>query len=75
MSQKPIVFSRHARRRMKWRKISENEVIEAIHRVSEVSVLGERNLAEMDTERGTIKVFFITEPERHVVVSAFIKGA
>ena len=76
-SEKPVAFSRHARRRLKWREISEAEVTETIRDPDEVSRSGEgaRKTARRTTDRGTIKAIYLEESERVLVVTAMRRGA
>jgi hypothetical protein len=70
----PIVFSRHARRRMRWRNVSEEEVIDIIHGAADAMASKDRRRLERKTVKGTLVVIFVTEAEGHVVISAFRKG-
>ncbi|MBI4715602.1 MAG: DUF4258 domain-containing protein [Nitrospirae bacterium] len=65
-----IYLSRHARRQMKWRDVSEAEVEEVMRRpeVTEDSVKGRKN-AFKHLGGKWLKVTFIEEPDRIVVVT------
>ena len=75
MTKKPIVFSRHAKRRMKWRGISKEEVVSAIRHSDELETSeGEkRESASFRTKKGIIKVVFVDETDRILVVTAMRK--
>ncbi|MDH7514076.1 MAG: DUF4258 domain-containing protein [Clostridiales bacterium] len=71
-----IKFSRHARRQMKWRKIEENEVKEAISNPEKLedTIKGRKNAFKMVEDR-LLKVTYISEGRDEItVITAIIKG-
>lgn len=70
-----VFFSRHARRQMKWRKITENEVRSAINEpdTSADTVKGRRNAFKMVDGR-LIKVTYKPEDDSLTVITAMVKG-
>jgi hypothetical protein len=70
-----ILFSRHARRQMKWRKISENEVRKAINVPDSTmdTVKGRKNAFKRIGIR-TLKVTYKPEEGTLTVVTAMVKG-
>ena len=72
---KPIRFDRHAKRRMKWRKISEEEVLSGINEPdsSEASVRGRTNLYKRMGQR-YLKVTYKEFSGEILVVSVVDKG-
>lgn len=71
-----IEFSRHAKRRMKWRDVSEADVRDAIvgpdH--AEHDALTGRKTVIKATKSGTIKVVYAEKEDRLLVVTALRKG-
>lgn len=69
-----IVFSRHARRQMRWREISEEEVKLALSAYDEMedSVKGRKNVFKLIGKR-YIKVIFKEEDGKYVVITALVK--
>lgn len=72
---KLIRFDRHAKRRMKWRKISEEEVLSVINEPesSEASIKGRINLYKRIGQR-YLKITYKEFPEEILVISAVDKG-
>lgn len=70
-----IVFSRHAKRQMKWRNISEENVREAVLHPEkiEASIQGRKNSFKHFNEQW-IKVTYKEEGEKITVVTAMDKG-
>ena len=70
-----ILFSRHARRQMKWRKISENEVKSAINEPESLvnTVKGRKNAFKIVGGR-SLKVNYKPEGETLTVITALVKG-
>ncbi len=70
-----IIFTRHARQRMKWRRIEETEVIETIKSPerTEPSVFGRMN-AYKSIGAKLLKVTYIEEGDNIVVISAVDKN-
>lgn len=73
---KPIRFDRHARRRMKWRRISEEEVIQVLQHpdVLENSIKGRINAYKAIGER-YLKVTFKEFSEEILVISVVDKAS
>jgi hypothetical protein len=70
-----IFFSRHARRQMKWRKISEDEVRSAIDEPAGLmdTIKGRKNAFKVVGGR-SLKVTYKPEGESLTVVTAVVKG-
>ena len=70
-----IKFSRHARRQMKWRKIPEKDIREALNspEKSEDTVKGRKN-AFKTIEGRLIKVTYLPQNNESLVVTAIVKG-
>jgi hypothetical protein len=70
-----IRFDRHARRRMKWRRISEKEVYLALERPDKVeeSIRGRTNVYKLIGERN-IKVTFKKFSGQTLIISVVDKG-
>ena len=70
-----IRFDRHARRRMKWRGISEEEILAALEKPDrmETSVMGRKNVFKSMGDRN-IKVTFMESFGEILVISAVDKG-
>jgi len=70
-----ISFSRHARRQMKWRKISENEVRSAINEPDSLAdtVKGRKNAFKI-VEGRFLKVTYKPEGKTLTVITALVKG-
>ena len=70
-----IYFSRHAKRQMKWRKISEDEVRNAILNPEEVqdSVKGRKNVFKHINKKW-IKVTFKEEDDKITIITAIDKS-
>jgi hypothetical protein len=70
-----IFFSRHARRQMKWRKISEDEARSAITEPDSLmdTVKGRKNAFKIIDGR-SLKVTYKPEGETLTVVTAMVKG-
>ncbi len=72
---KAIRFDRHAKRRMKWRKISEEEALSVINEPdsNEVSIKGRINLYKKMGQR-YLKVTYKEFPEEILIISVVDKG-
>lgn len=72
---KKIVFSRHARRQMKWRKISENDVKTSINDPDSLmdTVKGRKNAFKIINGRA-LKVTYKPEEVTLTVITAIVKG-
>jgi hypothetical protein len=70
-----IKFSRHARRQMKWRKIPEKDVREAINNPEKLedTVKGRKN-AFRRIEGRLLKVSYLPENSEIIVITAIVKG-
>jgi hypothetical protein len=70
-----IRFDRHARRRMKWRSISEQEIFAAMEKPDriETSVMGRKNVYKLMGDRN-IKVTYRETSGEILVISAVDKG-
>jgi hypothetical protein len=70
-----IRFSRHARKQMKWRKITEKDVREAINNPEELgdTVKGRKNALKMIGGR-LLKVTYLPENGDIMVITAIVKG-
>ena len=69
-----VKFDRHARRRMKWRKISEAEVIMALENPERIEdTIQERKNAYRLIGDRFLKVTYKVEPEGILVISAVVK--
>jgi hypothetical protein len=68
-------FSRHAKRQMKWRKIAESEVQEAIRNPdkAEDTVKGRKNVFKMVGGR-LLKITYLPGIDEITVVTAIVKG-
>ena len=70
-----ISFSRHARRQMKWRKISENEVRSAVNEPDNLvdTVKGRKNAFKTVGGR-PLKITYKPEGQILTVITALVKG-
>jgi hypothetical protein len=70
-----IRFSRHARRQMKWRKIAEKEVKEAINNPEKLedTIKGRKN-AYKTTKGRLLKITYRPENNEIVVITTIVKG-
>ena len=68
-------FSRHARRQMKWRKISEDDIGEVVKNPDyfEYSVHGRINAFKMIQGR-LLKITYKAEDNEIIVITAMVKG-
>ena len=68
-------FSRHARRQMKWRKISEDDIGEVVNTPDyiEYSISGRINAFKMIQGR-LLKVTYKAEENEIIVITAMVKG-
>ena len=69
-----VKFDRHARRRMKWRKISEAEVmmtLENPERIEDI-IQGRKNAYRLIGDR-LVKVTYKIYPQEILVISAVVK--
>ncbi|MBU1744767.1 MAG: DUF4258 domain-containing protein [Proteobacteria bacterium] len=69
-----VKFDRHARRRMKWRKISEAEVMTTLENPerTEDTLKGKKNAYRLIGDR-FLKVTYKLEPHGILVISAVVK--
>lgn len=70
-----IKYSRHAKRQMKWRKIAEEEVKEAINNPdkTEDTVRGRRN-AFKNVGGRLLKITYKDGKDEAIVITAMVKG-
>ncbi len=70
-----IKFSRHAKRQMKWRRVSESEVQEAIYKADKLedTVKGRKN-AFKRVEGRLLKVTYLVGIEEFTVITTIVKG-
>jgi hypothetical protein len=70
-----ITFSRHARRQMKWRKIDEQEVREAVSNPErmEGTIKGRKNAFKMIGGR-LLKVTYRRKNDDVIVITTVVKG-
>jgi hypothetical protein len=68
-------FSRHARRQMKWRKISEDDIGEVVNNPDyfEYSVQGRINAFKMIQGR-LLKITYKAEENEIIVITAMVRG-
>ena len=69
-----ILFSRHARRQMKWRKISEDEARSAINDPDNLAdtVKGRKNASKIVGSR-SLKITYKQEGQTLTVITALVK--
>ena len=69
-----VKFDRHARRRMKWRKISEADVIKTLENpeITEDTIKGRKNAYRLIGDR-FIKVTYKIYLQEIIVISAVVK--
>ena len=69
-----VIFSRHAKRQMKWRDISEEEVKLTLTDFDKIedSIKGRKNAYKQFPTR-LIKVTFIEEAEKIIVITAMVR--
>ncbi len=72
---KPIRFDRHAKRRMKWRKISEEDVLDALNRPERIeqSIRGRGNVYKAGGAKH-LKVTYREFSEEILVISVMDKA-
>ena len=70
-----LIFSRHAKRQMKWRMITEDDVKLTINSPDRVedTIRGRKNVYKM-LEGRTLKMTYTQEDQDLVVVTAMVKG-
>ncbi|MGD0623699.1 MAG: DUF4258 domain-containing protein [Thermodesulfobacteriota bacterium] len=70
-----IKFSRHARRQMEWRKITEKDVMEAINTAEKLedTVKGRKNAFKIIGGR-LLKVTYLPENSEITVITVIVKG-
>jgi hypothetical protein len=70
-----IKFDRHARRRMKWRNITEEEIIATVNKPDtiEASIMGRTNVYKLLDDRN-IKVTYRPISDGILIISAVDKG-
>lgn len=71
---KPIKFTRHARNRMCWRKISQQEIEIALKNPDRVNRIDDKFSCFKYIQDKNIKVIFVIENDQIVVISAFDKS-
>jgi hypothetical protein len=71
---KPIVFSRHARRRMKWRRISEEQASEIVRAPEKSGEDRGRIVARRRVDGRWVVVAYKETDEQILVVTAYRKG-
>ena len=70
-----IEYTRHAKRRMKWRKISESEIQFTLNTPDNVQPLGNSRYHAHKTIEGKIlRVTYVKEDRRIKIVTALWKG-
>ena len=70
-----IIFSRHAKRQMKWRKITEKEVKSAIDNPDmSVDTIKRRKNAFKTIEGRYLKITYKAEDGELTVITAMVKG-
>ena len=70
-----IYFSRHAKKQMKWRKISESEVEETLSNseINENSIKGRRNAFKYINQR-YLKVTYKKDNDKIIIITAIEKS-
>jgi hypothetical protein len=70
-----IKFSRHARRQMKWRKVAESEVEEAIRNADKLedTIKGRKNAFKKVGGR-LLKVTYLSDIDEFTVITTIVKG-
>lgn len=70
-----LIFSRHAKRQMKWRMITEDDVKLAINSPDRIedTIRGRKNVYKMLEDR-TLKITYTQEDQDLVVITAMVKG-
>ena len=70
-----IIFSRHAKRQMKWRKITEIEVESVIDDPDTlVDTIKDRKNAFKIIDARNLKITYKHEDERLTIITAMVKG-
>lgn len=70
-----IKYTRHAKRRMKWRRISEREIKKTLEASDKTESCGEKRMnAFKSLGRKLIKVSYVIEDDRVVIVSVVDKN-
>jgi hypothetical protein len=70
-----IIFSRHAKRQMKWRKVTEMEVKLVIDDPDTVvDTIKERKNAFKLTEGRNLKITYKPENGSHTIIKVMVKG-
>ncbi len=70
-----IIFSRHARRQMKWRKITEQDVKSVIDDPDKVvDTIKDRKNAFKIIDARNLKITYKQEDERLTIITAMVKG-
>ena len=69
-----IRFSRHAKRQMKWRKLSENDVLSAVKEPDDIenTIKGRKN-AFKNFEKGVLRVTYKKDGDQVVIITALVK--
>jgi len=71
-----VKYTRHAKRRMKWRKISEKEIKKTLEMPDRTESCGEKRInAFKSLGRKLIKVSYVIEDDRIVIISVVDKNA
>jgi len=70
-----LIFSRHAKRQMKWRMITEDDVKLTINSPDRVedTIRGRKNVYKM-LEGRTLKITYTQKDQDLVVITAMVKG-
>lgn len=71
---KNIKYTRHAKNRIKWRKISDKEIKQVLYNPAEIKKLGVNRYSCCKTiSQRKIKVIFIVEEKQILIITAFDK--
>lgn len=71
---KPIKFTRHARNRMRWRKISKQEIEMVLRNPDKLNKMNSKFSCFKSIGNKNIKVVFVVENNQIIVISAFDKS-
>lgn len=72
---KKIRFSRHAKLQMKWREITQQEVISAIEHPEQVyETINQRTIAVSNVHNKSLKVVYTVENDNIIVITAINKS-
>ncbi|MCD6472411.1 DUF4258 domain-containing protein [Candidatus Aerophobetes bacterium] len=71
-----VKYTRHAKRRMKWRRISEEEIKKALEEPDRKESCGEKRInAFKSVGKKLLKVSYVIEADEIVIISAVDKNA